>query len=121
MPHGRAVLKHTCASCSRCAVLVFRSPFLPETSVIEKLFAAVVLLGCGFLAVRLALGERKRRRLDSAVLVPIRVATDLFVHWRRRRAARRLTAEAIARARHAVGRDDNVVRPKQFQRPRKPH
>ena len=79
------------------------------------------MLGCAFLAARLALGERKRRRLDSAVLVPILGAKDLFVHWKRKRAARRLTAEAIARARHAVDREDNVVRPKQFQRPRKPH
>ncbi|HEX2540414.1 MAG TPA: hypothetical protein VHM00_04960 [Caldimonas sp.] len=89
---------------------------------IEKIFAAGVVLGCVVLLLRVLLGPRRRSRLDAAVR---RTATLLqhrfgrFVglpsaHARAEREAR--NAIARARARASADREGNVIRPKAFKR-----
>lgn len=87
---------------------------------VEKIFAAVMLVGCAVLLARMLLGPQRRDRLDAALQ---RTGTL----WRRRlrRAAawpaaharaRREAQEAIHRAsRRQSERDGNVIRPDAFK------
>jgi hypothetical protein len=104
--------------------------------VIEQGFAAVAFVVCALLFARLLLGERRRRRVDAAVLHGLaawrRRAAALW-RWRAaRREAARVAEEAIRRARERGRRgnggdeddgewDGNVYKPKSFRGPRKPH
>jgi len=92
---------------------------------IEKLFAGFVAAACLVLLLRLAVGARRRQRLDAVARRAWGTGRRrvLWVwHWRARRsAARRAAEEAIARARRDVQREGNVYRPKSFRDPRKPH
>lgn len=92
-------------------------------------FAALVVLVCAILLVRMALPVRHRATLDATVRrLPAWVqarATALW-HWRQRRSQRddaaRLADEAIQRARRTrADKDGNVIRPEAFKGPRKPH
>ena len=91
----------------------------------EKLAAGITLAVCIVLLARLMLGQRQRQRFDAA-------ARRTWAAWKARvrrlvgwRSARRESAaaaqDAIRRARGDVQRDGNVIRPRSFRRPRKPH
>lgn len=99
-------------------------------------FAALVVLVCGALLVRMLLGARHRARLDASVLAGWRRCVRawhsrvaMLRRWRARRdgaaqaaQAARLTEEAILRARRTrADKDGNVIRPEAFKDPRKPH
>lgn len=91
----------------------------------DKLPAALTLIVCLVLLVRMFLGERSRRRMDrlgGATWAWMRSRASYLWHWRdsRRRAARE-AEEAIQRARRRIEREGNVYRPDAFQEPRKPH
>jgi hypothetical protein len=102
----------------------------------DKLLAAIVLLACVLLLLRMAVGERRRRRLDAgarragraarrAALIAKLVALRLWHTLRYRRSAANEAEAAIRRARgrqHEA--DGNVIRPESFKpdnKPRKPH
>ena len=93
----------------------------------ELLLAATVLAVCVLLLARLALGARRRRRVDDAVGGVWRGASRRVRGAARRRGAQRdanrLAQEAIARAKRRAldEHDGNVVHPEAFKRPRKPH
>ncbi len=92
---------------------------------IGRVFAALMLLLCVVLLIRLALPVRHRRRLDAAARrawFSLRSTARRTWHWRSsRRHAERVADEAIRRAREqGVARDGNVYKPK-FRGPRKPH
>lgn len=93
----------------------------------EFLLAAAVLALCVLLLARLALGARRRRRVDDAVGGVWRGASRRVRGVAQRRGAQRdanrLAQEAIARAKRRASdeHDGNVVRPESFKRPRKPH
>lgn len=94
---------------------------------IERVFAALAIAVCAVLLLRLAIGEKRRWRLDSA----------FWRHWRSlrrglrtarrwpgaRRDAAKVAEAAIRRAREAARgeteRDGNVYKPKSFRKP--PH
>jgi hypothetical protein len=91
----------------------------------EKLPAALTLIACIVLLVRMSLGDRSRRRMDhagSAAWGWLSARAYHLWHWResRRRAARE-AEDAIERARKRMAREGNVYRPDAFQEPRKPH
>ena len=89
-------------------------------NVVEKIFAAAIVVACVLLLARMVLRPRRRARVDAT----LRKKAAL---WQRRiqRAvlwpaaelrARRETKEAIRRARRsAIERDGNVVTPKAFK------
>lgn len=85
-----------------------------DVALLERIFAAAVLVACVVLGLRLAIG-------------PERIARAL--RWRAvRRTAEREARSAIERARRGAGSagadgnwDGNVYRPKNFRRPKKPH
>jgi len=89
-------------------------------NVVEKIFAAAIVVACVLLLARMVLRPRRRARVDAT----LRKKAAL---WQRRiqRAvlwpaaelrARRETKEAIRRARRsAIERDGNVVTPKVFK------
>lgn len=86
---------------------------MSETAVLlEKAFAAIVLIGCLVLLARLAIGPERLRG---------------WLRWRSdRRSAEREARSAIERARRKSDVppgdwDGNVYRPKNFGRPKKPH
>ena len=91
----------------------------------EKFVAAVTLAACGVLLARLMLGHRRRQRFDAAArraFAACRTAARRAVRWpSARREAAAAAEEAIRRARGAVDRDGNVIRPRAFRGPRKPH
>ena len=95
-------------------------------------FAAVVVLVCVALLVRMCLPPRRRAALDATLRrLPGRVralarAVWHLRHWRQSRSRRddaaRLAEEAIQRARRTrADKDGNVIRPEAFKGPRKPH
>lgn len=91
----------------------------------DKLPAALTLIVCIVLLVRMFVGERARRRIDRAGGAAwgwLRSRAFYLWHWResRRRAARE-AEDAIQRARRRMEREGNVYRPDAFQEPRKPH
>ena len=92
---------------------------------IEKALAAVVLVVCAALLLRMALPARQRARLDAWWL-RLRgggtVQARNLWHWRARRvSAQREAKDAIRRAQRKPRRDGNVIRPESFKGPRKPH
>lgn len=96
-------------------------------------FAALVVLVCVALLVRMCLPSRHRaaldatlRRLPGRVLARTKAVCKTLWHWRhwrsRRDDAARLAEEAIQRARRTrADKDGNVIRPEAFKGPRKPH
>lgn len=91
----------------------------------EQLLAALGLLVCAGIGVRMLLPERWRWRLDHRLRrawLGCRRTGLMLWHWRdRRRHAATAADAAIRRARGEFTREGNVVRPKSFKRPRKPH
>jgi hypothetical protein len=92
---------------------------------IEQLFAAVGLALCVAMLVRMAIGARRRHRLDAVLRRTwwsARWRALRIWRWRSaRREAARAAEEAIRRARTRHERDANVIRPDAFREPRKPH
>lgn len=96
---------------------------------IDHLLAGIALAVCVLLLLRLAIGARRRDRLDAVCLRAARAGRRaLSALWRwpgRRRAAMRAADDLIRRAaRRDVDHDGNVIRPKAFhdgRGPRKPH
>jgi len=96
---------------------------------LSQWFAALVVLICAALLVRMSLPARRRAALDATLRrLPARLqarAAALW-HWRQRRSQRddaaRLAEEAIQRARRTrADKDGNVIHPEAFKGPRKPH
>lgn len=92
---------------------------------IQTLLAGAVVAVCAVLLLRLLIGDVRRHRLDAAVARRWRVvklsAREAW-QWRGvRRSAAREAEDVIRRARHGAKRDGNVIRPKQFESPKKPH
>ena len=91
----------------------------------EKMSAAVILAICLAMLVRLAIGEKRRRRFDAAGLrtwtLVARQVRNASRWWSNRRFAADAARDAIRRARTDVPRDGNVYRPESFRGPRKPH
>lgn len=89
---------------------------------IEKVFAAGIVLACVVLLLRVLLGPRRRGRMDAGVRRTAAILQERFgrfvglpsAHVRAEREAR--NAIARARARAAADRDANVIRPKAFKR-----
>lgn len=92
---------------------------------LERIFAALGLLVCVALLVRMVLPERQRWAVDHHARrfwFALQGTAHRMRHWRgHRRAAAREADAAIRRARGEATRDGNVVRPKSFEKPRKPH
>jgi hypothetical protein len=87
----------------------------------SEILAAVVLLACVAALVRMALGERRRQRLDATLQHHgRRLSQRARSLWRQRRLsgqARREADELIRRARRpgaGTAREGNVVRPQAF-------
>jgi len=94
----------------------------------EAILAAIGLLLCLALLVRLALPPRQRQRMDSrarqgwnTLRRSARAVPAVWQHRRHRKQAASEAEAAIRRAREGISRDGNVIRPKSFKRPRKPH
>jgi hypothetical protein len=91
----------------------------------EILLAGGVVAVCAVLLLRLLLGDVRRHRLDAAVSRrwrSARLGVREAWQWRSvRRNAAREAEDAIRRARQGAKRDGNVIRPKQFESPKKPH
>jgi hypothetical protein len=97
-----------------------------------KVFAAIGLLICLVLALHMCLGRRQQLRLEAA---GARMWNWLFTRGlrrfnarERRRAAHEAALDAIQRAKRGSDGsaregqwDGNVYRPKQFEKPKKPH
>ncbi|HZE92229.1 MAG TPA: hypothetical protein VE029_11075 [Rhizobacter sp.] len=94
-------------------------------TMIEMVLSAVTLALCVLLLLRLALGRRRRQRLDDAAYRAwwrLRRIGHRMLHWRAsRKEAARAAEAAIRRARDGVQRDGNVYKPRSFREPRKPH
>ncbi len=89
-------------------------------NVIEKIFAAGMVVACVLVLARMLLRPRRRARVDASLLrngaLWQRRARRFFswpaAQWR----ARRATKEAIRRARRsAIEREGNVLSPKAFK------
>lgn len=88
----------------------------------EALLAGLTLAVCVALLVRMAIGARRRRRVDAALREGAVAVRRAWGGRRLRRHAAREAEDAIARARRReVDVDGNVLRPRHFERPRKPH
>ncbi|MCV2420066.1 hypothetical protein [Paucibacter sp. DJ2R-2] len=90
---------------------------------IANVFAALGLLTCLLLALRMALPASRQRQVDAALRrawARLRELAFQLRHWRRHRQhSKQAAAEAAelirrAKARDEVDRDGNVYRPKQF-------
>ena len=95
---------------------------------IEKLLAAIALVVCVVLMIRLLVGARRRYAMDHfgrRTALRVKFWWLSVYHWRSsRKTAARVAEEAIRRARggnHNGSWDGNVYKPKSFKRPRKPH
>lgn len=92
---------------------------------IERTLAALALAVCLVLLLRMMLGQRRRQRFDAAARRAWTGAQRTLRRALRWRSSRRESAAAadaaIRRARQAGTRDGNVIRPKSFRGPRKPH
>ena len=92
---------------------------------VETVFAGITLAVCVVLLLRLLLGRRRQQRFDASVrhawAACRRTALRAF-RWRSsRREAAAAADDAIRRARSTVRREGNVIRPRKFRGPRKPH
>ncbi|MEP7298994.1 MAG: hypothetical protein ABI702_22645 [Burkholderiales bacterium] len=83
----------------------------------ERILAAIALAVCVVLLVRLMIGARRRRRVDSAVRRAWGALRGLVMSVRHRREAARVADEAIKRARSRGEWDGNVYTPKEFRKP----
>lgn len=90
---------------------------------IANVFAALGLLTCLLLALRMALPAARQRQVDAALRrswLRLRELASKLRHWRSHRQLRKqAAAEAAELIRRAKGREDvdregNVYRPKQF-------
>ena len=92
---------------------------------VETAFAIVVVAACAAMLIRLAIGPARRWRLDAWLHASWRSGArrvHALWHWRAARAAaKRAADEALQRARAGLHHDGNVIRPKSFRSPRKPH
>lgn len=92
---------------------------------LENIFAAIALLVCVALLLRMTLPQRHQQRVDAAWRHAVqrgRLLTRRLWFWREhRRSAAREAEDAIRRAQRKVTRDGNVTRPDSFKGPRKPH
>ena len=95
---------------------------------IEPLLAGIGLAVCAVLLLRMLLPARQQRRLDNLAygawhaLRRHALAAWSWREWRQRRKQATHEADAaIGRARAAATRDDKIIRPEAFKRPRKPH
>ncbi len=95
---------------------------------LEHVAGALTLAVCAVLLVRLVLDRRRQQRFDAALRqawARARRALRRALHWRTSRREAAAAAEAaeaaIRRARMASSRSGNVIRPKRFRGPRKPH
>ena len=90
--------------------------------VLEQIAAAVALLVCVALLLRMVLPDRRQQRVDAAwhrAVQHCRLLVRRLWFWRsHRRSAAREAEEAIRRAQR--GRD-NVIGPESFKDRRKPH
>ncbi len=92
---------------------------------VDQIFAIFVVVACAVMLLRLALGERRRRRFDAGWLGAWQVLRTLPQRLRRRgalrRQAERAADEAIRRAQGGgdVERDGNVYTPKSFGKRRR--
>ena len=86
---------------------------------VERVLAAIALVVCVALLVRLAIGARRRARLDAWVLRVARWARAGAISARHRREAARVADAAIKRARErGEGEwEGNVYKPKSFRKP----
>ncbi|MEO8525103.1 MAG: hypothetical protein ABI460_10320 [Caldimonas sp.] len=91
----------------------------------EKIFAAIIVVGCLVMLFRLCLGARRRHRFDSTVARWSRrtgARLDSIFTWNsQRRRAHRVAEAAIRRARDTANSgagewDGNVYRPKSFKK-----
>jgi hypothetical protein len=93
--------------------------------VLEKIFAATIVIACLVLLLRVVLGTRRRARFDAALARWSRIAGGgveaLFAWPTAHRRARREAEAAIRRAREGGEWDGNVYRPKSFRNRRKIH
>ena len=93
--------------------------------IVEQIIAGLALAACAVLLVRMMLGQRRRQRFDAAMQRAWGACRSQARRVYRWRAVRRESAaaaeEAIRRARTAADRDGNVIRPRSFREPRKPH
>ncbi|HEV7574432.1 MAG TPA: hypothetical protein VGO85_00180 [Caldimonas sp.] len=103
----------------RCALRCVRTG-CDLMNVVEKIFAAAMVVACVLLLARMVLKPRRRARVDASLrrngeLWQRRVRR--FVAWPAAELrARRATKEAIRRARRsAIERDGNVLSPKAFK------
>jgi hypothetical protein len=84
----------------------------------ERVFAAAIFAVCIALLLRLAIGARRRARLDSALRRAWQALRGTVSSLRHRREAARVAEEAIKRARARSGEwDGNVYKPKSFRKP----
>ncbi len=93
---------------------------------LNQSFAVLVVAVCAVMLLRMLLGDRRRAKMDAAVILWFRQLPNrakALRHWRRRRVdAARLAEEAILRARRMkADKDGKVIRPEAFKEPRKPH
>jgi hypothetical protein len=89
-------------------------------NVVEKIFAAAIVVACVLLLARMVLRPRRRARVDASLKKRVRVwqgrVQRAFLWPAAELRARRETREAIRRARRsAMERDGNVVSPKAFK------
>jgi len=86
----------------------------------EKILAVLVVAICVALLLRLAIGERRRGRVDAALRrwgIAARARARALWHWRAtRRQAEREAEAAIRRARGGEW-DGNVYKPDSFKKP----
>ncbi|MED5617778.1 hypothetical protein [Ideonella sp. BN130291] len=91
---------------------------------VEKIFAAGVLVACLVALLRMALPNRLQHRLDARLRRAWAGCLRLVDRLRRRRAPppdpARVAEEAIRRAREGHW-EGNVYKPRSFRRPKKPH
>ncbi|MEO5845854.1 MAG: hypothetical protein ABIQ33_13540 [Caldimonas sp.] len=89
-------------------------------NLVEKIFAAAIVVACVLLLARMLLKPKRRERVDAS----LRRSSDLwrgrlrrFIAWPGAELrARRATKEAIRRARRsAIDREGNVISPKAFK------
>jgi hypothetical protein len=95
---------------------------------VDKLFPIFVAAVCVVLLVRMALGDKRRARLDKAFTkawAGLSRRVKFLYHWRSRRQsaaqARQVAQDVIQRVRHRVEKEGNVLTPEAFKEPRKPH
>ena len=88
---------------------------------VERVLAALALVVCALLLVRLLLGHQRRSRLDARLRTFARTTrqrASRLRHWRSsRREAARVADEVIRRARSCGEWDGNVYTPKATRKP----